>query len=68
MEEKLLSNRKNGMPVLLLVLVLYVAAVLGCVAGASMTEGRGVWRCGPSGGVHRLAGAGLDLAVRPEGA
>ena len=42
MEEKLLSNRKNGMPVLLLVLVLYVAAVLGCVAGASMTEGDSV--------------------------
>ena len=42
MEEKLLSNRKNGMPVLLMVLVLYVAAVLGCVAGASMTEGDSV--------------------------
>ena len=42
MEEKLLSNRKNGMPVLLLVLVLYVAAALGCVAGASMTEGDSV--------------------------
>lgn len=42
MEEKLLSNRKNGMPVLLLVLVLYVAAVLGCVVGASMTEGDSV--------------------------
>src|SRR5699024_6346322 len=42
MEEKLLSNRKNGMPVLLLVLVLYVAAVLGCVAGASMTVGDSV--------------------------
>ena len=38
MEEKLLSNRKNGMPVLLLVLVLYIAAALGCVLGASMTE------------------------------
>ena len=32
MEEKLLSNRKNGMPVLLLVLVLYVAAVLAWLA------------------------------------
>ncbi len=38
MEEKLLSNRKNGMPVLLLVLVLYIAAALGCVLGAFMTE------------------------------
>ena len=42
MEEKLWSNRKNGMPVLLLVLVLYEAGVLGCVAGASMTEGDSV--------------------------
>ncbi len=33
MEEKIRSNRKNGMPVLLLTVVLYVAAVIGCIFG-----------------------------------
>ena len=34
MQEKVLNHRKNGMPVLLLVLLAYVAAVLGIVYGA----------------------------------
>ena len=34
MQEKVLNHRKNGMPVLLLILLAYVAAVLGIVYGA----------------------------------
>ncbi len=35
MEEKVLSNRKNGMPMLLLTLALYVLAVIGVIFAAS---------------------------------
>ena len=54
MEEKVLTNKKHGMLVLLLTTVLYVAAVGGCVFGG-MTVSRGgsaallvisiVWLC-----------------------
>ena len=33
MTEKVLNNRKNGMAVLLLTLLLYILAILGCIAG-----------------------------------
>ena len=39
MEEKIRSNRKNGMPVLLLTVVLYVAAVIGCIFGGIALDG-----------------------------
>ena len=36
MEEKILSNRKNGMLVLILTTLLYLAAVAGCIFGGMM--------------------------------
>ncbi len=34
MEEKILLNKKHGMAVLLVTLILYFAAVAGCISGA----------------------------------
>lgn len=54
MSEKVLSNRKNGMAVLLGTLVLYLLAVVGVIAGAFVTEDGGspalmvisiIWLC-----------------------
>ncbi len=39
MEEKIVKGHKNGLAVLLLILALYVAAVVGTILGAAMTEG-----------------------------
>ena len=36
MEEKVLQNKKYGMPVLIVTTVLYLAAVAGCVIGGMM--------------------------------
>ena len=36
MKEVVLENRKNGMAVLLAVIVLYLVAIAGCVAGGMM--------------------------------
>lgn len=36
MEEKVLSNRKNGMLVLILTILLYAAAIAGCIIGGFM--------------------------------
>ncbi|UWP59581.1 SPFH domain-containing protein [Ruminococcus gauvreauii] len=38
MKEKVLSNKKNGMPALLLTVFLYLAAVAGCVIGGIMVS------------------------------
>ena len=38
MKEVILSKAKKGMPVLLLVIFLYVLAIIGTIAGASLTE------------------------------
>lgn len=38
MEEKILTKGKKGMPVLLLVLLLYILAVVGIIVGATMTS------------------------------
>lgn len=54
MEEKILSNRKNGMLVLILTTLLYFAAIAGCIFGGMMiSDGHGpvllvisiVWLC-----------------------
>ena len=54
MEEKILSNRKNGMLVLILTTLLYFAAIAGCILGGMMiSDGHGpvllvisiVWLC-----------------------
>ena len=54
MEEKILTNRKHGMLVLILTTLLYLAAVAGCVLGGMMTSDGGssvllgisiVWLC-----------------------
>lgn len=54
MEEKILSNRKNGMLVLILTTLLYLAAIAGCIFGGMMiSDGYGpallvisiVWLC-----------------------
>ncbi len=54
MEEKILSSRKNGMLVLILTTLLYLAAIAGCIFGAMMiSDGYGpallvisiVWLC-----------------------
>ena len=39
MEERILSGKKNGMPVLLLTLALYIAAVAGVIFGAMRIDG-----------------------------
>ncbi len=39
MEEKLLSNRKNGMAVLLVGIVLYIAAIAGVIVGGILMDG-----------------------------
>lgn len=39
MKEKVLSGKKNGMPMLLLLLALYAAAILGIVLGAASLRG-----------------------------
>lgn len=39
MQEKILNNRKNGMAVLLLTSLLYIAAVVGLVFGCIYVEG-----------------------------
>ncbi|MCH1983480.1 SPFH domain-containing protein [Ruminococcus sp. OA3] len=38
MKEKVLSNRKNGMPALILTVLLYLAAVAGCIFGGIMVS------------------------------
>ena len=38
MEEKILTTKKSGMPVLLLTILLYIAAVPLCILGFAMTE------------------------------
>lgn len=54
MEEKILTNRKHGMPVLLLEIALYLLSVFGCVFGAMRLDAGGspllfiasiVWFC-----------------------
>ena len=41
MEEKILNTKKNGMPVMLLCILLYVAAILGIVfGGINLDKGR----------------------------
>ena len=39
MEEKILTTKKSGMPVLLLTVLLYIAAIPLCVLGFSMVQG-----------------------------
>ncbi len=39
MKETILTNKKHGMPVLLLVLVLYIASIAGCIWSAIALEG-----------------------------
>ena len=62
MTETILTNKKHGMLVLLLTLVLYVLAVIGTILFAveAMVD--------PHGGVHRLPLPGLDLLSGAEGA
>ncbi|MBR7142008.1 MAG: SPFH domain-containing protein [Clostridia bacterium] len=44
MEEKVLQTKKNGMPVLILSVLLYLAATVGCVFGGIMLdEGGSAW-------------------------
>lgn len=38
MTEKVLNNKKNGMAVLLLTILLYIASIVGCVFGGMMLE------------------------------
>lgn len=54
MQEKVLTNKKNGMLVLILTLILYLAAVVGCIFGGMMlSDGYGpallvisiIWLC-----------------------
>ena len=33
MNEKILNNRKNGMPVMIVTVLLYAAAIAGCIFG-----------------------------------
>lgn len=42
MKEKVLTNRKNGMAVLLLFLLLYIAAIAGTVVGGIIVAGKGL--------------------------
>ena len=42
MEEKLLTTKKNGMPVLLVTVLLYLAAIPLCMLGSAMTGAGGV--------------------------
>lgn len=42
MKEKVLTNRKNGMAVLLLFLLLYIAAIAGTVVGGIIVAGNGL--------------------------
>ena len=39
MEEKLLEKKKNGMPMLVLIVVLYALAVVGVIVGAGLVDG-----------------------------
>ncbi len=41
MEEKILTTKKSGMPVLLLTILLYIAAIPLCVLGFSMSQAGG---------------------------
>lgn len=42
MKEKVLTNRKNGMPMLLLFLLLYIAAIAGIVVGSLIVARKGL--------------------------
>ena len=41
MEEKILSGKKNGMAVLILSILIFIAAVVGCIAGGFIIENNG---------------------------
>lgn len=44
MEEKILQHKKNGMLVLILTTLLYLAAIAGCIfGGMRMGDGKGAW-------------------------
>ena len=56
MDEQILHKAKKGMPVLLLVLLLYVLAIVGVIAGASLVDG-------PSAAVPVPEGAAAGTAA-----
>lgn len=66
MKEKVLSNKKKGMFVLLLTILVYLAVIAGCIVGGFMVGRRET--AGASDYLYRMAYDRMGPAVRPEGA
>ena len=64
MEEKLLQKKKNGMPMLVLIVALYALAVVGVIVGAGLVDGPQTLVATPEGFTLQYVWQRLPAAAR----